>query len=192
MRNRRPSVDHERINLISSERNNVVLKRLTEYLTVAQHESKEACVFFDGTRKTFKELHSDVVKFSSGLQELRLEKNSRIAIFAPTCYEWLVAKYAINRAGCVVVSRCKNRLNFRDTHTLRFPPLINNDRAEIARIFLTKYSIAVRKEIERSGFFLLMKRDLFTTFGVLIRVSLQNFSSPVDDVAELFVSALLL
>lgn len=69
-----------------------------------ENSTKTAYLFKDGVSKTFSELHRDVAAFAGGIQHLGLAKNARVAIFAPTCYEWLVAKYAINWAGCVVVS----------------------------------------------------------------------------------------
>ncbi|OQR74321.1 acyl-CoA synthetase family member 2 [Tropilaelaps mercedesae] len=70
----------------------------------SENAQKPVCVFNDGLSRTFSEFHQDVAAFAGGLQQLNLSKHARIAIFAPTCYEWLVAKYAINRAGCVVVA----------------------------------------------------------------------------------------
>ncbi|XP_022658791.1 acyl-CoA synthetase family member 2, mitochondrial-like isoform X4 [Varroa destructor] len=69
-----------------------------------ENSTKTAYLFKDGVSKTFSEFHRDVAAFAGGVQHLGLAKNARVAIFAPTCYEWLVAKYAINWAGCVVVA----------------------------------------------------------------------------------------
>lgn len=73
-------------------------------IIASEHSSKIACVFADGSRHTFELFHKDVAAFAGGLQQLNLGKNARVAIFAPTSYEWLISKYAINRAGCVAVS----------------------------------------------------------------------------------------
>ena len=61
-----------------------------------------ATVFFDKKIK-YKELWDRVLRFASSLHKLGIKKSDRIGIYLPNCPQFVIAFYALNRLGAVIV-----------------------------------------------------------------------------------------
>lgn len=58
---------------------------------------------FQNIRKTFYQFKNDVDQLAMGLIGLGLNKNDRLALWSPSCYEWIVTQYAAHKAGLILV-----------------------------------------------------------------------------------------
>jgi len=70
--------------------------------TVAKYPNNTALIFFDN-KMTYAQLNALVDRFAAGLQQLGLKKGDRVAIYMPNCPQFVVAYYAVLRAGGIVV-----------------------------------------------------------------------------------------
>ncbi|MCD0484336.1 AMP-binding protein [Streptacidiphilus sp. ASG 303] len=68
----------------------------------ARHGRRTALVFF-GRRTSFRALHRAVDRFAAGLLELGVTRGDRVAVILPNCPQFVVAFYAAQRIGAVVV-----------------------------------------------------------------------------------------
>ncbi|CAN8018071.1 unnamed protein product, partial [Ixodes persulcatus] len=57
-----------------------------------------------GIAKTFTELREEVNQFAASLVSLKLPLGSKIGMLAPNIYEWMVVKFAVAKAGLVLVN----------------------------------------------------------------------------------------
>ncbi|KAM7308219.1 medium-chain acyl-CoA ligase ACSF2, mitochondrial [Ixodes scapularis] len=57
-----------------------------------------------GIAKTFTELRDEVNQFAASLVSLKLPLGSKIGMLAPNIYEWMVVKFAVAKAGLVLVN----------------------------------------------------------------------------------------
>ena len=57
-----------------------------------------------GIRYTWSELHHEVESVARGLLSLGVERGDRVAMWSPSCAEWLIAQYAIAKAGAIMVN----------------------------------------------------------------------------------------
>jgi acyl-CoA synthetase (AMP-forming)/AMP-acid ligase II len=67
-------------------------------------------VIYDGWRLTYGELERLINRTSHFLQNLGVQKGSRVAILSRNCPEWLIAEFALYRLGAIVV-----KINWRLT-----------------------------------------------------------------------------
>jgi long-chain acyl-CoA synthetase len=70
--------------------------------TVAKYPDNTALIFFDN-KLTYRQLNTLVDKFAAGLQQLGLKKGDRVAVYMANCPQFVIAYYAILRAGGIVV-----------------------------------------------------------------------------------------
>ncbi len=61
-------------------------------------------IIFEGYKMTYKELDEAVDRLATALQDLGVEKGDKVAIFLPNCPQFVIAYYAILRAGGVVTA----------------------------------------------------------------------------------------
>jgi fatty-acyl-CoA synthase len=55
-------------------------------------------------RYTYRELHHEVERVACGLLSLGVERGDRVGVWSPNCAEWLIAQYALAKAGAVMVN----------------------------------------------------------------------------------------
>lgn len=70
--------------------------------TAAKYPDNTAIIFLNN-KLTYHQLNRLVDKFAAGLQQLGLQKGDRVAVFMPNCPQFVIAYYAILRAGGIVV-----------------------------------------------------------------------------------------
>jgi len=73
------------------------------YDTAAHYGSRPAFDFMD-KKWTWSDVARDVDHFAKGLQEQGIGKGSKVGLFLPNCYCYLVSYYAVLRAGATVVN----------------------------------------------------------------------------------------
>ena len=59
-------------------------------------------IFFD-KKYTYKQLKEKVDRLATGLKNLGLKKNDRIAIYLPNCPQFVISFFAINKIGAIIV-----------------------------------------------------------------------------------------
>ena len=57
-----------------------------------------------GLRYTYRELHHEAERIARGLLALGVEPADRVGIWSPNCAEWLIAQYALAKAGAIMVN----------------------------------------------------------------------------------------
>ncbi|UCC86131.1 MAG: long-chain fatty acid--CoA ligase [Anaerolineales bacterium] len=70
--------------------------------TAAKYPDNTALIFFD-KQLTYRQLNALVDKFAAGLQQHGLKKGDRVALYMANCPQFVIAYYAILRAGGIVV-----------------------------------------------------------------------------------------
>jgi fatty-acyl-CoA synthase len=93
------TIDSSIINGIS--KGNLTIGGLIDVVTKL-YPKVEAAIF-DDLRKTWKELHEDVIKLSIGLNRLGLKKGDRVGVWSLNKYEWIVSWFAIPKIGCILI-----------------------------------------------------------------------------------------
>ncbi|KAI6185358.1 hypothetical protein M3Y98_00014100 [Aphelenchoides besseyi] len=86
-------------------------------LAAKLHPDREFVIFkAEGIRRTYKQVFEDVSpgaavvsvsrseKLALGLTHLGLEKDDRVGIWSPNCYEWIVSQFASALAGFILVN----------------------------------------------------------------------------------------
>ena len=118
---------------------------------VAQWPDSPAVAFF-GKRLTYKELMAEVERFSRVLASMGIQKGDRIAFVLPNCPQYVIAFFACQRLGAVVVGNnplytqreMTHQLNDAGTETVicldQLYPLVNAVRGDtpIKRVLVTK------------------------------------------------------
>ena len=61
-----------------------------------------ATIFFDAKIK-YKDLWEKVLRFADSLQKLGISRGDRIGIYLPNCPQFVIAFFAINRLGALIV-----------------------------------------------------------------------------------------
>jgi long-chain acyl-CoA synthetase len=56
-----------------------------------------------GERYSYAELHKLVDRFAAGLIEIGVKTKGRVLLYIPNCPQWIIANFAINKIGAVVV-----------------------------------------------------------------------------------------
>ena len=57
-----------------------------------------------GIRYTYRELHREVEIAARGLMSLGVKRGDRVGVWSPNCAEWLIAQYALAKAGAIMVN----------------------------------------------------------------------------------------
>jgi len=70
--------------------------------TAAKYPDNTAIIFFNNVL-TYRQLNALVDKFAAGLQQLGLKKGDRVAVYMANCPQFVIAYYAVLRAGGIVV-----------------------------------------------------------------------------------------
>lgn len=71
-------------------------------IVASLYPTVEAAIF-DDLRKTWKELHDDVLRLAISLDKLGFKKGDRIGVWSLNRYEWMVAWFAIPKVGCILI-----------------------------------------------------------------------------------------
>jgi long-chain acyl-CoA synthetase len=70
--------------------------------TAGKYADNTALIFYD-KKLSYRQLNALVDKFAAGLQQLGLKKGDRVAVYMANCPQYVIAYYAIMRAGGIVV-----------------------------------------------------------------------------------------
>lgn len=70
---------------------------------VAQKYFYRTALIFKGARLTYRELYRLINRFAAGLQQLGVKPGDRVAVHLPNCPQFIIAYYAIQSLGAVVV-----------------------------------------------------------------------------------------
>jgi len=74
-------------------------------LAAKLHPDREFVIFkTENVRRTYKQVYDDAEKLALGLTHLGLEKDDRLGIWSPNCYEWIVTQFAAALAGLILVN----------------------------------------------------------------------------------------
>ena len=71
--------------------------------TAEKHPTAPAFDFL-GAKQTWGDMHSASVRFAKGLQDIGVQKGSKVGIFLPNCPLFVVAYYALMRIGATAVN----------------------------------------------------------------------------------------
>ncbi len=70
--------------------------------SVRDYPNNISTIFFD-KKYTYKQLKEKVDRLATGLKNLGLKKNDRIAIYLPNCPQFVISFFAINKIGAIIV-----------------------------------------------------------------------------------------
>ncbi|KAI6223086.1 hypothetical protein M3Y99_01465700 [Aphelenchoides fujianensis] len=75
-------------------------------LAAKTHPDREFVIFKadGGVRRTYRQVFEDSEKLALGLTHLGLEKDDRVGIWSPNCYEWIVTQFAAALGGFILVN----------------------------------------------------------------------------------------
>ena len=88
-------------------------------LAAGMYGDRQATAFF-GAQMTFRELKSEIDKFSTALARMGVVKGDRIGIMLPNCPQYVISFFAIVKLGAIVT-------NINPTYTLREVDLVAQD-----------------------------------------------------------------
>jgi long-chain acyl-CoA synthetase len=60
-------------------------------------------LYYLGEKFTYRRLQTLINKFAAGLMKLGVGRQDRVMIYIPNCPQWVIANYAINKLGAVMV-----------------------------------------------------------------------------------------
>jgi long-chain acyl-CoA synthetase len=63
--------------------------------------SKETAILFYGTKISYEKLGEYIDKMASALHDLGIKKNSLVALYLPTCPQFIIAYYAVQKLGAI-------------------------------------------------------------------------------------------
>lgn len=72
------------------------------YEAAKRYPNKTAIVYL-GDHFTYRRLEDLIDRFATGLSNLGVKKQDRVMLYISNCPQWIIANYAINRIGAVVV-----------------------------------------------------------------------------------------
>lgn len=72
-------------------------------IKTAQNYPERAAIVFKGARLSFRALNEAVDRFAAALQKLGVKKGGRVALHLPNCPQYVIAYYATQRIGGIVV-----------------------------------------------------------------------------------------
>lgn len=110
--------------------------------SAARRYGRRPAVEFGGRRLTYAELNAEVNRLASALRSLGVEKGTRVMLVLPNCTQFVIAYYAILKAGGIVVSSSP----VNDREELRRE--VEGSGAEIL-ITLTLFSKTAREALNR-------------------------------------------
>ncbi len=70
--------------------------------TAAAYPNRPACLYL-GRRMTYQELHEDVDRLAAALTDLGIAKGDKVATILPTCPQFVISEYAIQKTGAAHV-----------------------------------------------------------------------------------------
>lgn len=80
-------------------------ERLSDYVKNAARDfPHNPAIIFYGNRISYKELNEQVERFAAGLWDIGVRKGDRVALLLPNCPQFVIAFYAAQRIGAIVVA----------------------------------------------------------------------------------------
>ena len=67
-----------------------------------EYPNNISTIFFD-KKYTYKQLKEKVDRLATGLKNLGIKKNDRVAIYLPNCPQFVITFFAINKIGSIIV-----------------------------------------------------------------------------------------
>jgi len=137
----------------------------THYQQTTFHGFEEACrkypdrtaIVYLGERYRYRDLRELVDRFAVGLLEIGVRTKERVLLYTRNCPQWVVANYAINKIGAVVVPVSP----IYTSHELEY--IVNDAGSETAICLDTNY-MYVREILGRTG----LKRVVVTGLDELL------------------------
>lgn len=75
----------------------------TRFSEICKKYSYKTAIIYLGQRFTYGYLETLIDKFATGLSILGVQKQDRVMLYISNCPQWIIANFAINRIGAVVV-----------------------------------------------------------------------------------------
>ena len=121
-----------------------------------KHPDRTALVYL-GERFTYAQLQELVNRFAAGLLEIGVKTKGRVLLYIRNCPQWVIANFAINKIGAVVVPVSP----IYTSHELEY--IVNDAEAETAICLDTNF-MYVREIIDRTD----LKRVVVTGLADLV------------------------
>lgn len=71
--------------------------------TMCEKVPDNIALYYLGEKFTYRRLQMLINKFAAGLMKLGVKRQDRVMIYIPNCPQWIIANYAINKLGAVMV-----------------------------------------------------------------------------------------
>lgn len=110
--------------------------------SAARRHGSRPAIQFDTRKITYSELDNEVNRLANALRSLGVQKETHVMILMPNCPQFVIAYYAILKAGGIVVSSSPTNLR----HELRRQ--IEDSHVDVL-ITLTLFSAMVREDLHR-------------------------------------------
>jgi long-chain acyl-CoA synthetase len=75
----------------------------TRFFEMAERHPERAALVYLGTRYSYRRLKTDVERFAASLTTLGVKRQDRVMLYIANCPQWVIANFAIQRLGAVVV-----------------------------------------------------------------------------------------
>jgi long-chain acyl-CoA synthetase len=131
--------------------------------SAARRHGRRPAIQFGGRAVTYHELDNEVNRLANALRSLGVEKGTKVMILLPNCTQFVIAYYAILKAGGVVVS--SSPTNHRDELRRQI-----EDSGSEALITLTLFAKMVRDDLNRPPLRAVIFTNIKDYFGPLLRV----------------------
>ena len=91
---------------------------VTSFERIAKNSPDKTAIVYLGRRFSFAELKELVYRFATALYELGVRDNDKVMLYLSNCPQWLIAYYAIQKIGGVVVPTSPIYTPYEITHQL--------------------------------------------------------------------------
>ena len=75
----------------------------TRFEEMVKKYPRNAALIYLGERFTYKFLSYLIDKFAMGLAKMGVKHGDRVMLYIPNCPQWVIANFAINKAGAAVI-----------------------------------------------------------------------------------------
>ena len=76
---------------------------ITGFERIATNFPEKTALLYLGEKFTYRELRELVYRFATALYELGVRVNDRVMLYIPNCPQWIIAYFAIQKVGAIVV-----------------------------------------------------------------------------------------
>ncbi|CAG2173875.1 unnamed protein product, partial [Oppiella nova] len=93
----------------------LTIGQLLERRAVDSADTMACLSMHQNISKTYRQLNEDVNKLAKGLKSIGCGKGTRVGIWSPNCYEWVVTQYATAKIGSIMVrgQGCVGYVNYQ-------------------------------------------------------------------------------